>query len=100
MTRSVASSTTRRATTSCSSQTRRGDRLSRAAEDECGRGDRSSGNEITQALTLTNRQNRDEPERLDALGPALESYNRSVLTARLGGLTPLQRVNNLPETYN
>ncbi|MGH3076676.1 MAG: IS481 family transposase [Gaiellaceae bacterium] len=40
-----------------------------------------------------------ESERLAALGPALDFYNRFRPHRALGGLTPLQRVNNLPGTY-
>jgi len=39
-----------------------------------------------------------ESERLDALGPALDFYNRFRPHRALGGLAPLQRVNNLPGT--
>jgi transposase InsO family protein len=39
-----------------------------------------------------------ESERLLALGPALDSYNRFRRHRALGGLTPLQRVNNLSGT--
>jgi transposase InsO family protein len=42
---------------------------------------------------------RHESERLGALGPALDFYNRFRPHRSLGGLTPLQRVNNLPGTY-
>ena len=41
-----------------------------------------------------------ERERTAALGPALESYNRFRRHRALGGLTPLQRVNNLSGTNN
>jgi len=41
-----------------------------------------------------------ESERLAALAPALDLYNRFRPHRALGGLTPLQRVNNLPGTYN
>ena len=41
-----------------------------------------------------------ELERLAALAPALDFYNRFRPHRALGGLTPLQRVNNLPGTYN
>jgi transposase InsO family protein len=41
-----------------------------------------------------------ESERLAALAPALDFYNRFRPHRALGGLTPLQRVNNLPGTYN
>ena len=40
-----------------------------------------------------------ESERLDALPPALDFYNRFRPHRALGGLAPLQRVNNLPGTY-
>ena len=40
-----------------------------------------------------------ESERLAALPPALDFYNRFRPHRALGGLTPLQRVNNLPGTY-
>jgi transposase InsO family protein len=40
-----------------------------------------------------------ESERLAALSPALDFYNRFRPHRALGGLTPLQRVNNLPGTY-
>lgn len=40
-----------------------------------------------------------EPDRLAALSPALDFYNRFRPHRALGGLTPLQRVNNLPGTY-
>jgi transposase InsO family protein len=40
-----------------------------------------------------------ESERLAALRPALDFYNRFRPHRALGGLTPLQRVNNLPGTY-
>jgi transposase InsO family protein len=40
-----------------------------------------------------------ESERLAALGPTLDFYNRFRPHRALGGLTPLQRVNNLPGTY-
>jgi transposase InsO family protein len=39
-----------------------------------------------------------ERERTAALSPALDSYNRYRRHRALGGLTPLQRVNNLPGT--
>ena len=41
-----------------------------------------------------------ESERLVALAPALDFYNRFRPHRALGGLTPLQRVNNLPGTYS
>ena len=41
-----------------------------------------------------------EAERLAALPPALDFYNRFRPHRALGGLTPLQRVNNLPGTYS
>ena len=41
-----------------------------------------------------------ESERLAALLPALDFYNRLRPHRALGGLTPLQRVNNLPGTYS
>jgi transposase InsO family protein len=41
-----------------------------------------------------------ESQRLAALGPALDFYNRFRPHRALGGLTPLQRVNNVPGTYN
>ena len=41
----------------------------------------------------------NESERLAALEPALDFYNRFRPHRALGGLTPLQRVNNLPGTY-
>jgi transposase InsO family protein len=41
-----------------------------------------------------------ESERLAALGPALDFYNRFRPHRALAGLTPLQRVNNLPGTYS
>jgi transposase InsO family protein len=41
-----------------------------------------------------------ESERLAALAPALDFYNRFRPHRALGGLAPLQRVNNLPGTYN
>jgi len=41
-----------------------------------------------------------ELERLAALSPALDFYNRFRPHRALGGLAPLQRVNNLPGTYN
>ena len=40
-----------------------------------------------------------ESERLAALSPVLDFYNRFRPHRALGGLTPLQRVNNLPGTY-
>ena len=40
----------------------------------------------------------NESERLAALAPALDFYNRFRPHRALGGLTPLQRVNNLPGT--
>ena len=40
-----------------------------------------------------------ESERLAALPPALDFYNRFRPHRALGGLAPLQRVNNLPGTY-
>ena len=40
-----------------------------------------------------------ESERLAALSPALDFYNRFRPHRALGGLTPLQRVNNVPGTY-
>jgi transposase InsO family protein len=40
-----------------------------------------------------------ESERLAALEPALDFYNRFRPHRALGGLAPLQRVNNLPGTY-
>jgi transposase InsO family protein len=40
-----------------------------------------------------------ESGRLAALAPALDFYNRFRPHRALGGLTPLQRVNNLPGTY-
>jgi len=43
---------------------------------------------------------KDEAERLAALAPALDFYNRFRPHRALQGLTPLQRVNNLPGTYN
>jgi transposase InsO family protein len=41
-----------------------------------------------------------ETQRLAALPSALDFYNRFRPHRALGGLTPLQRVNNLPGTYN
>src|SRR5207342_3759460 len=41
-----------------------------------------------------------ESERLAALAPALDFYNRFRPHRALGGLAPLQRVNNPPGTYN
>jgi len=41
-----------------------------------------------------------ESERLAALSPALDFYNRFRPHRALAGLTPLQRVNNVPGTYN
>jgi transposase InsO family protein len=41
-----------------------------------------------------------ESERVAALAPALDFYNRFRPHRALGGLAPLQRVNNLPGTYN
>lgn len=41
-----------------------------------------------------------ESERLAALPPALDFYNRFRPHRALGGLAPLQRVNNLPGTYS
>jgi transposase InsO family protein len=41
-----------------------------------------------------------ESQRLAALCPALDFYNRFRPHRALAGLTPLQRVNNLPGTYN
>ena len=41
-----------------------------------------------------------ESERLAALSPALDFYNRFRPHRALQGLTPLQRVNNVPGTYN
>jgi len=41
-----------------------------------------------------------ESERLAALAPALDFYNRFRPHRALGGLAPLQRVNNVPGTYN
>jgi transposase InsO family protein len=40
----------------------------------------------------------NESQRLQALTPALDFYNRFRLHRALGGLTPLQRVNNVPGT--
>jgi transposase InsO family protein len=40
-----------------------------------------------------------ESERLAALAPAIDFYNRFRPHRALGGLTPLQRVNNVPGTY-
>ena len=40
-----------------------------------------------------------EPERLKALPATLDFYNRFRPHRALGGLAPLQRVNNLPGTY-
>jgi transposase InsO family protein len=40
-----------------------------------------------------------ESQRLAALAPALDFYNRFRPHRALQGLTPLQRVNNLPGTY-
>jgi transposase InsO family protein len=40
-----------------------------------------------------------ERERLAALAPALDFYNRFRPHRALGGLTPMQRVNNVPGTY-
>ena len=42
----------------------------------------------------------NESERLAALSPALDFYNRFRPHRALGNLTPLQRVNNLPGTYS
>jgi transposase InsO family protein len=42
----------------------------------------------------------DEAQRLAALAPALDFYNRFRPHRALGGLAPLQRVNNLPGTYS
>jgi transposase InsO family protein len=42
--------------------------------------------------------NHHEQERAAALAPALDSYNRFRRHRALGGLTPLQRVNNLSGT--
>ena len=41
-----------------------------------------------------------ESERLAALAPTLDFYNRTRPHRALGGLAPLQRVNNLPGTYS
>jgi transposase InsO family protein len=41
-----------------------------------------------------------ESERLAALAPALDFYNRFRPHRALAGLTPLQRVNNVPGTYS
>jgi transposase InsO family protein len=41
-----------------------------------------------------------ESERLAALAPVLDFYNHFRPHRALGGLTPLQRVNNLPGTYS
>ena len=41
-----------------------------------------------------------ESHRLAALGPALDFYNRFRPHRALAGLTPLQRVNNVPGTYS
>ena len=41
-----------------------------------------------------------ESERLAALPAALDFYNRFPPHRALGGLTPLQRVNNVPGTYS
>lgn len=41
-----------------------------------------------------------EAQRFAALSPALDFYNRFRPHRALGGLTPLQRVNNVPGTYN
>jgi len=41
-----------------------------------------------------------ESERLAALAPTLDFYNRFRPHRALGGLAPLQRVNNLPGTYS
>lgn len=41
-----------------------------------------------------------ESQRLAALSPALDFYNRFRPHRALGGLAPLQRVNNLPGTYS
>jgi transposase InsO family protein len=41
-----------------------------------------------------------ESQRLAALEPALDFYNRFRPHRALGGLAPLQRVNNLPGTYS
>ena len=41
-----------------------------------------------------------EADRLAALAPALDFYNRFRPHRALDGLAPLQRVNNLPGTYN
>jgi transposase InsO family protein len=41
-----------------------------------------------------------ESKRLAALSPTLDFYNRFRPHRALGGLTPLQRVNNLPGTYS
>ena len=43
---------------------------------------------------------RHESQRLAALPSALDFYNRFRPHRALGGLTPLQRVNNLPGTYS
>jgi transposase InsO family protein len=43
---------------------------------------------------------RRESERLASLSPALDFYNRFRPHRALGGLTPLQRVNNLSGTYS
>ena len=40
----------------------------------------------------------NEHERATALPPAIDSYNRYRRHRALGGLTPLQRVNNLSGT--
>lgn len=41
-----------------------------------------------------------ESERLAALAPALDFYNRFRPHRALGGLAPLQRVNNVPGKYS
>ena len=41
----------------------------------------------------------NERTRLDALTPSLDFYNRFRPHRALGGLTPLQRVNDLSGTY-
>ena len=69
---------------------------SRPGESSCTSTSRSSAGSCGQATAYPYA---NESERLSALAPALDFYDRFRPHRALRGLAPLQRVNNLPGTY-